>query len=121
MHWWQVAPARTIASSEAASPSARLRWRRSTRTETRSWRRARQRQLQHVGPAFVAPRNIAPGASASRKARKAGRRERSHVLNPPRPPWNNLLAFYERFEVVETSLETLGIHALNDERIGELA
>jgi len=37
-----------------------------------------------------------------------------------RPP-NNLVPFYERFEVVETFSETLAIHALDDERISDLA
>jgi hypothetical protein len=32
-----------------------------------------------------------------------------------------LCAGYERFEVVQTSFETPAIHALNHERIGELA
>ena len=40
---------------------------------------------------------------------------------PAAPARSNLLAFYERFEVVESVFETLAIHALNDERIGELA
>jgi hypothetical protein len=40
---------------------------------------------------------------------------------PPRPPRSNRPAFYERFEVGETFFETLAIHTLNNERIGELA
>src|SRR4051794_27068402 len=53
---------------------------------------------------------------------KARRRERSRVRNQPRPPpRNNLLPFYERFEVLESFFETLAIHALNDERISDLA
>ena len=40
---------------------------------------------------------------------------------PACPPRNNLLPFDERFEVVESFFETLGVHALNDERISDLA
>jgi hypothetical protein len=43
---------------------------------------------------------------------------------PPRGvtnPRNDLLAFDERFEVVETFFETVVIHALSHERISEPA
>jgi hypothetical protein len=62
-------------------------------------------------------RNAALPASRGRQDHSRGRR----FENPPRPPRNNLLPFYERFEVVETFFETLAIHALDDERVSDLA
>src|SRR6266566_417346 len=58
-----------------------------------------------------------PAGAAANAPRSLFTRERSRVRNPPRPSPNDLLPFDERFEVVESLFETLGIHALNDERI----
>jgi hypothetical protein len=48
---------------------------------------------------------------------------RSQTRDPRKaaPTTDNLLPFDERFEVVESFFETLAIHALNHERIGDLA
>jgi|HubBroStandDraft_6_1064221.scaffolds.fasta_scaffold181604_3 hypothetical protein len=48
---------------------------------------------------------------------------RSQTRDPRKaaPTTDNLLPFDERFEVVESFFETLAIHALNHDRIGDLA
>jgi hypothetical protein len=56
-----------------------------------------------------------------KRGRQNDARGRRFQARPARHGTTHLLAFQERFEVVETLFEALAIHALNDERIGELS
>src|SRR5207244_642655 len=86
---------------------------RSYRVRSPGWRASelspRQRSLRTTcrRGSKQAPQPRLPDRSSPARGRAFG--------NPPRPSPNDLLSFDERFEIVESFFETLGIHALNDE------